>query len=180
ILQVRFRKYEGKTLLLRDGEAIRPGDRIAEMHLDNRMLYEIGRSSRSAVHLAIRLIRTVEEILPKIAEYILNNREYDDVKGLYGISMINRGVAQLGFTVAELPKGVFATITRIYLKFLMRVVHPQGKERLHVKSELLVPKIIAMSRKELLRKYHPENPAKLPIGEPESLQDHSSQAAFGK
>ncbi len=180
-LQLRIRKYEGKTLKLMDGEEIHSGERIAEMHLNNHLLYQLGKSSRSSMHLAIQLIREMEQAMPKIASYILDNPAYQDVKGLYGISMINRGVTQFGFTVMELPEGVFAEMTKFYLKLLMSVIHPQGKQRLNQKNDMLVPKVLAMSRKELLRRYHPENPAKIAPKEHEIVPgEHGSHAVFGK
>jgi hypothetical protein len=44
-------------------------------------------------------------------------------------------------------------MTRAYLRFLLFAVHPDGKERLQMKTELLEPKIIAISREEVLKRY---------------------------
>lgn len=180
-LHLRIRKYDGKTIELPDGECIQPGDRVAELHLDNRMLYSMGRNARTSMHLAIGLIREMGQTMPKIADFILNDPDYSDVKGLYGVSMINRGPAQFGFTVLDLPKGIFAVLSKWYLRMLMSIVHPQGSHRLHRKSEMLVPKIIVMSRKELLRRYHPENSAKVPAVKQERITtEQGSTAALGK
>ncbi len=179
-LSVRVRKYEGKTIRLEDGDMIHHGDRVAELHLDNELLYSMGQKSRSAVHLGIRLIRAMDKALPKVAEYLLSNSKYDDVKGLYGISMINQGVRQYGFTVIDLPKGIFSRITGIYLRILMSVIHPEGKQRLNAGTKPLVPKIIAISRKDLLRRYHPENRAPVAAALHESMAHEESQAMMGK
>ncbi|WP_409344104.1 polysaccharide deacetylase family protein [Paenibacillus sp. MBLB4367] len=154
LLRLRVREYSSSyPILLEDGESIRKGDRIAELHLDNDMLFKLGHDSRTSVHLAIQIIRRVEQLMPQILHLLETDPAYRDVKGLYGISMIHRGTKQLGFTVQDLPKGLFTRLTQWYLRILMAVIHPQGKERLKTKSELLVPKIIAISKKELMSRY---------------------------
>ncbi|MEK8126854.1 polysaccharide deacetylase family protein [Paenibacillus filicis] len=154
LLQLRITEYRGKqAILLTDGEQIQQGDRIAELHLDNNLLYRLGATSSSSVHLAIQLVRRTELLMPQIIRLLQTDPAYKDVKGLYGISIIHRGTKKLGFTVLDLPKGAFSFATRLYLRFLLYMVHPQGKERLKLKSELLVPKIIAISRKELMSRY---------------------------
>lgn len=154
LLRLRSRVYTGsQPIVLEDGERIEKGDLIAELHLDNDMLLKLGHDSRTSMHLAIRLIRGVEQLLPQALHVLQTDPAYRDVKGLYGITMIHRGTKQLGFTVLDLPKGIFAASTRIYLRILLAVIHPQGKDRLKTKSDLLVPKIIAMSKKELMSRY---------------------------
>jgi hypothetical protein len=152
-LNVRVRTYWGRTIQLLDGEKINRGDRVLELHLNNEMLFRMGTNSRSSIHLAIQMIRTTEQLLPKTLGYILNHPKYEEIKGLYGISMIHRGTKQFGFTVTDLPRGLFFFLTKIYLRLLLLVVHPQGKQRLQTKSELLNPKIIAISTKEFMRRY---------------------------
>lgn len=153
-LQVRVREYtDSKPLTLEDGEVFVKGDRIIELHLNNDTLFELGRTSRNSTHLAIQMIRRTRALLPQITRLIETDPAYRNVKGLYGITLINRGPEQLGFTVFDLPNGPFAYFTKIYLRLLMYVIHPEGKERLKTKTELLVPKIIAISSKELENRY---------------------------
>jgi len=154
LLKLRIRKYRGnRVLTLADGEQIRPGDYIAELHFDNELLLQLGAGSQSPMQLAIQLIRRTELLMPQIRHIIATDPKYKDVKGLYGVSIIHRGAKKLGFTVMNLPKGMFSFLSRYYLRFLLYVIHPMGKERFREKSELLVPKIIAMSRKELVDRY---------------------------
>lgn len=154
LLKLRVTEYHrNETLILSDGEEIRKGDRVLELHLDNDTLFRLGADARTSFHLAIQLIRGIEQLLPKVMNLILTKPQYKDVKGLYGISIIHRGTKQLGFTVVDLPEGIFTCVTRQYLRLLMLVVHPHGKERLKTKTDQLEPKIIAMSRKELMTRY---------------------------
>jgi peptidoglycan/xylan/chitin deacetylase (PgdA/CDA1 family) len=152
-LKLRVCTYRGKTIQLDDGEQIRKGDRIAELHLDNELLFKMGISTRSCLQLAIQMIRSTEQLLPKVSQLIISHPDYQNVKGLYGISIIHRGTKQFGFTVIDLPNGLFSHLTKVYLRILLFVVHPQGIQRVKTKTDLLIPKIIAMSTKELIRRY---------------------------
>jgi len=173
-LQIRLTEYtDSKPITLEDGETFAKGDHILEMHLNNHVLLELGRTSRNSTHLAIQMIKRTRALLPQITHLIETNPDYQNVKGLYGVSLINRGPEQLGFTVLDLPKSPFTFLTKLYLRFLMYVVHPKGKERIKTKTELLVPKVIAISSKELEHRYaavaRPYSPARTSEAAPLTL-----------
>jgi len=149
----RITSYHGETIPLTEGEALKPGDTVVELHMNNELLYEFGRTARSPVQLAIQLIRAMEKTMPKLAASLLLRKDAASIKAVLGTSMVNRGVEQFGFTIAELPRGWFTFATRLYLKFLLSVIHPQGKERLGQRAEMLVPKRIAISMKEMTKRY---------------------------
>ncbi|WP_051620765.1 polysaccharide deacetylase family protein [Paenibacillus sp. UNC451MF] len=153
LLYYRVCTYHGKSIALPDGEEIRKGDRVVELHFNNEMMFHIAMDTRSMVQLAVQLIRAVQQLMPKMTERILNDTLTQDIKGIYGITMINRGPKQLGFTVTDLPRGLFFVVTKLYLRMLLLVVHPEGKKRLEIKKELLTPKILAISTKELQKRY---------------------------
>jgi peptidoglycan/xylan/chitin deacetylase (PgdA/CDA1 family) len=155
LLKVRVREYTGSRIItLEDGEQIIKGDLIAELHLDNRILFQLSADASSEMHLAIQIIRKMELFMPQVNLLLQNDPLWHNVKGLYGISLIHRGSKKLGFSVIDLPKGIFSITTQLYLKLLLFVLHPQGKKRLQSKPQLLVPKIIAISKKELMNRYY--------------------------
>lgn len=153
IFHYRVRKYQGETLQLSDGEEIRKGDEVVELHLDNEKLFQTLSSSGSVIRMAIYVVREVGRAMPKLASELAGRPELDHVKGLYGISMINRGSQSFGFSTIDLPPGMFSRFTRIYLSLLLRVLHPGGGQRVRDKKETLVPRIIAMSMTEFRRRY---------------------------
>lgn len=152
-LHYRIRPYQGKRVAMTDGEFLEKGDSIVELHFDNKKLYQLGTTSRSSVHLAIRMIRAMEKQLPDLAHLIAKDPDAAGVKALYGVTMINRGPEQFGFLVKDLPKGWFAASSSIYLKILMSVIHPQGQKRLKEGSQQMVPKMIIMPMDVLYERF---------------------------
>ncbi|WP_018757114.1 polysaccharide deacetylase family protein [Paenibacillus terrigena] len=152
----RVTRYHGEPVTMQDGEVLRNGDSVMELHFDNQKLFDMGQKARSSMHVAIQLIRGVEHALPYFADELVNNPEFSDVKALYGVSMIHRGADKLGFSVQDLPKGMFKSLTSVYLKFLLHVIRPQGQSRVKERSSMLVPKSIILSADLLKKRYYVE------------------------
>lgn len=146
----RIRKYSGADVPLRDGKTLRSGDHVMEMHFENKMLFEMGMNARSSVHTAIRLVREVERGLPDLARALELAPNGERVTALYGVSMIHRGSEGLGFQTFELPRGMFAWSTNLYLRFMLSVINPDGGKRLREHGERLWPKMLVMDRDDLL------------------------------
>ncbi|MEO2257310.1 polysaccharide deacetylase family protein [Paenibacillus amylolyticus] len=153
MLHFRSRVYHGARVEMNDGHVIQNGDPVIELHFDNQKLFELGVTSRSSMHLAIRMIRTMEQQLPDLARMVALEPELHSAKAIYGVSMINRGPEKFGFTVQELPPGPFSAASKVYLKLLLSVIHPAGTKRLKQRTEQLVPKMIAMPLDLLLERY---------------------------
>lgn len=153
MLHFRSRVYHGARMEMSDGHVIQNGDPVIELHFDNQKLFELGVTSRSSMHLAIRMIRTMEQQLPDLARMVALEPELRSAKAIYGVSMINRGPEKFGFTIQELPPGPFSAASKVYLKLLLSVIHPAGTKRLKQRTEQLVPKMIAMPLDVLLERY---------------------------
>ncbi|WP_054939623.1 polysaccharide deacetylase family protein [Paenibacillus ihuae] len=159
-LHYRLRKYQGDPVQMDNGERLVKGDKIIELHIDNRQLFELGVHSRSSAQLAIRMIRRMEKDLPVLAERIAEDVDLAEAKALYGVSMLNRGPEKFGFMVLDLPDGWFARSTKFYLSILLSVIHPAGGARLKVRSEVLVPKMMLMPVSQLLDQMNKQLPQK--------------------
>lgn len=151
IFYSRVRKYHGKTIILGNGEELSSGDLVIELHFNNEKLHQLMTESDSMFQLAVKMKQAVQSFLPMLTQHVHYMPE--QVKAIYGITMIHRGSKQLGFTVTELPRGLFKRLTQFYLKLLLYVLHPNGRDRLKMKSELLSPKIATISTQELYKKY---------------------------
>ncbi|GMK41574.1 hypothetical protein PCCS19_46310 [Paenibacillus sp. CCS19] len=128
----RLIQYHGASLDIGSGQTLLNGDSIVELHFDNKVLAEIAHKSASPIAAAIRLVRMVEKQLPTIAEVLSRDPKAREAKTLYGVTMIHRGATKLGFSVHELPAGLFASMSKLYLKVLMRVLTPTAK---HAESD---------------------------------------------
>ncbi|KWX80869.1 xylanase deacetylase [Paenibacillus riograndensis] len=159
-LHYRMRKYKGEPVQMEGGELLAKGDKVIELHIDNRQLFELGIHSRSSAQLAIRMIRRMEKDMPVLAQRIAADIDLAEAKALYGVSMINRGPEKFGFMVLDLPKGWFARSTKFYLSILLSVIHPAGGARLKERSEVLVPKMMLMPVSQLLDQMNQQRPQK--------------------
>lgn len=153
----RLTKYKGKPLPMNNGDTLSPGDRIVELHFDNKKLSEIAFASKNPLVVAVKTIREIERSLPALAMQITDEAKHIPIKAIQGITMINRGAEKLGFSIHDLPKGLFLSSTRIYLKWLMKVLTPtqsvtaNRQVREHVQEE---PRILLMTL-ERLQQYIP-------------------------
>lgn len=146
----RIRKYAGPPLDLRADTTLHSGDYIMEIHFENQMLFDLGMNSRSALQTGIKIIREMEKGLPHMARELALAPNGDKVKALYGVSMVHRGAESLGYGTYDLPRGLFSWMTNIYLRILMRVIHPEGNERVRTKGEVMTPRMLIMPRDILL------------------------------
>lgn len=146
----RIIRYAGPTLVFEDGQRLTRGERVLELHFVNKMMLDIGMSSRSEVQVAIRLIQVVKKSLPLLAQELRSLPDGENVKALYGVSMINRGSEGLGFETFALPKGAFAWFTNRYLRLLTAIIHPQGRTRVKTHGERLEPRMLVMPRWKLM------------------------------
>ncbi|MNW35010.1 Peptidoglycan-N-acetylglucosamine deacetylase [compost metagenome] len=154
IFYYRRRIYHGPNVNLENGRWLEKGDPVIELHFDNKMLFQLGSTAKSMVHLAIQLIRIVKRQLPDLAQRIVHDSGMNGVKAIYAVSMIHRGPEKLGFQVRELPQGLFKHVSTVYLKLLFSVIHPLGSEQLSEKKDVMVPKLIVMPMDTLFDRFH--------------------------
>jgi hypothetical protein len=152
----RVKTYHGQAMLLDDGEEIRDGDRIIELHFNNRMLFHMLTETGSMVQLAVGMIRITKQTLPLLLKQIEIDPSMGNIKGVIGITMIHRGTKKLGFTIVDLPAGIFSYMTKYYLRVLLSVINPEGKQLIEHKGNVFTPKIVVLSVKELEKRYRGE------------------------
>jgi hypothetical protein len=146
----RIRRYSGPPIDLRGEQTLRSGDHIMEIHFENKMLFDLGMNSKSTLQIGIRIIREMERALPDMARELATAPNGEKVKALYGVSMIHRGSESLGYQNFDLPRGLFSWMTNIYLRILIRVIHPAGNQRVRDKGDSMNPRMLLMTRDILL------------------------------
>lgn len=102
IFRIRLTKYRGKNLVLSDGTKINKNDILVKIHLHNaRLLKELINIS-SELKKAKIIYRHVQRSLPELEKYIRNSRHSPSIKGIIGISFLNKGCERLGFEVVDI------------------------------------------------------------------------------
>jgi len=149
----RVTTYNGQDIELAEGGRVSKGDLIAELHFDNKKLSMIAATSKSPVATGIRMLREVEQALPLLANQLAEDTEADDIKAVYGVTMIHRGADRLGFEIFQLPEGWFARTTRVYLRILIKVLtNTKQTAKSKKKRELISPRMLLMPV-ETIRQY---------------------------
>jgi len=97
VFRVRLTRYKGKEVILSDGIRICKNDLLLKIHLHNvRLLRDF--SYRNSELLRGRgIFKRVMESMPSLTSFILNHPEEARIKGIIGITLINKGFRPLGF-----------------------------------------------------------------------------------
>ena len=155
----RITRYMGRDLPLENGNVLRRGDKVIEMHFDNRMLFRLSAVSKSEIHTALRLIRVGEGMLPQLAAEYERMPDREGIRGVFGITLIYKGTEALGFRVFDLDRGWVRRLFSIYLHLLIAVFRSKGARR--TERFKLEPKIVFMPVEDLLKwKNGPIRPAR--------------------
>jgi len=155
----RVTNYNGEKQQFASGNHVDKGDKIVELHLDNRMLSNIALQSSSPLATGIRMLREVEHALPALADQIAADPETKDFKAVYGVTMIHRGADRLGFEIFPMPDGLFARSSRVYLRVLASVLTNGKKQtaKSRKRREEIVPMLLFMPT-DTIKRYRTKEP----------------------
>lgn len=102
IFRIRLTKYRGRNIVLPDGTTINKNDILVKIHLHNvRLLMEL-REIKSELKKAKIIYRYVQNSLPGVEKYIRQHFNAYNVKGIVGITFLNKGCARLGFEIVDI------------------------------------------------------------------------------
>lgn len=146
LLCINFHSFRGKAFTLSDGTQISPGERMAEIHLDNHLL------SRGTISIWT-VIEKMRSDLRFLAEQMRSGKIKDDFKAIHAVTVHHVPASRVGFLSRELPEGAFTRLTQMFLKGLLVTYHPLGKKRLSEGRTPLEVREIWMSSQELVRRY---------------------------
>lgn len=148
VMRVRLTRYRGRKITLSDGTVINKNDILLKIHLHNVKLLRQIKGFDSEIRRAFMIYKMVEESLPLIARYIQLHEYVNDIKGLVGITMLNKGCKKLGFET-------FAMHNRYYKLFkkasLLPIYYLSSNRALY--REKPSPMYLFMSKEHLYNKY---------------------------
>ncbi|GIN41731.1 MULTISPECIES: YkoP family protein [Heyndrickxia] len=150
VFRVKLTKYKGKDFLLSDGTLITKNDRLLKIHLHNvRILKEVIKVNDS-LHRTRAIYRMVEQSMPILAMFLENHRRVDDIKGIIGITMLNKGVKKLGFELMYPENGFYIHFKRIS----QMPIYLLSTTSLSIKKiKRKKPTYLLMSKEQLFEKY---------------------------
>lgn len=149
VFEVQFTRYDAKPITLPDGTEVRRGDRIAIVHINNRVVARL-----AAETTPWQQLRMMRGDLRALAQWEAAGGFPKDVRALYGYTLLGRSAPRLGFTIRRRPVSIRTRLDRFFLMGLMVLYNPRGRERLQrgttYESE---PVETWMSLGELRRRY---------------------------
>jgi hypothetical protein len=97
IFRVRVTKYKGQNLILSDGTMINKNDLLLKIHLHNVRLLNEYIKIKNDLNRARLMYKLVLSSMPSLANYLKVHPDEYRIKGIIGITTINKGVKPLGF-----------------------------------------------------------------------------------
>ena len=143
-------KYKGPNLVNEWGQILaKKGDLIGEIHFDNSRFPSMDTDTKN---IGISALKKVRFSLPILANYVAHNPDFKSVNVYLGVTMLNKGAKNLGFSVQEYPFKDGRLIAALQ-KILIKIYHPLGAKRKTAKLGFK-PKLVWITRDQLLKKYY--------------------------
>lgn len=151
ICKLLIKRYAGEPIFCEDGTVIKSGDRVGELHLDNRRLLELSLAV-GADRAALKTARLARVSLRSISAALDGDPRLLDVKGVLGTTLLHRGLIHgLGFECRPLSSRALELWMTVYLRLLLSFLHPSGRVRTRASRDKLVPMQLIHSRMSLRR-----------------------------
>ncbi|KAB2334819.1 hypothetical protein F7731_13745 [Cytobacillus depressus] len=107
IFRIRVTKYKGRNVILSDGTRINKNDILVKIHLHNAKLLKELKDIKSDLKKAKFIYHYVQKSLPEVEHYIRECRQAYMIKGIVGITMLNKGCERLGFEVVDISNPIY-------------------------------------------------------------------------
>jgi hypothetical protein len=119
---IELHRYRGNPVVLADGNRVRSGDRIIELHLANQLV--AGDASGPAWSPFHTLKQTRSDLA--LVARLVDKGTIGPVRALRAVSLIAPALGRVGFTVRPLPITWHTRLVRFYMVGLLAVYHPSG------------------------------------------------------
>jgi hypothetical protein len=150
ILRVRFVLYRGEVLTLPDLTEIRPGMIVGELHCNNQAIFDLVSGDHGNPYRAAR------QDLRCLARWIVRPGFDLNVQAFFGVTLIAKAAARLGFYVRARPPSLRRRLDRMFMTGLLVLYTPGGLSRIETGTTARsYPQEVWLSRRELLRRYGP-------------------------
>jgi YkoP-like protein len=149
LFEAQFTHVDAKPITLPDGTHIKRRDPVVILHINNRVL-----STIVAETTPWQQLRMMRDDLRALAQWVERGSFPDDIRAIYGYTLLGRAASRLGFTLRRRPSSIRTRLDRFFLMGIMVLYHPGGRERLQRGTTYdTEPVETWMSLGELLRRY---------------------------
>ncbi|WP_245680478.1 YkoP family protein [Bacillus marinisedimentorum] len=146
IFRVRLTRYKGKDMILSDGTLIKKNDLLVKIHLHNiRIINEMDRY-QTEIRKALFIYKNVEKALPCLASYVNAHASSPEIKGILGITVLNKGAERLGFEVIPINNPFYERFKLLTAIPIYMLSNSFKKQTLSRKK----PAYLCMSKNQLL------------------------------
>lgn len=153
ICKLVIRKHYGNSLQCQDGQVLIAGDWVGELHLDNQQVIELSRTM-GAERAGLVVARKLRQAMKQIRYALEHNQEIGKIQAIMGITLLHRGLIHgLGFELHPMKTSWSKEFTKLYLRLLLRVLHPEGKQRVKSQENKLVPMTLIMTKQALIQRW---------------------------
>jgi hypothetical protein len=122
IFDISIERFAGTPLPLANGQHLERGDRIVELHLDNRAV------SIAALDVDWNPWRVVQNARVEMARLarLIDSGELGPVIAVHAVSLYALALRRLGFRVRALPDSIHTRLSRFFFVGLFAVYNPRG------------------------------------------------------
>jgi hypothetical protein len=156
IIRFNLRHYKGPTRVLNDSSAVKTGDTIIELHLNNDWFKRRRNLNLSASQSPREFLSYLAQDLHLLAQQVTSGR-FCNITALHGITILHVAARRLGFQINELPDSLWKKGASFYMAGLMQVYHLRGDEVSELGEKPWELKEVWLSRATLLTKYGPKH-----------------------
>ncbi|WP_026700787.1 YkoP family protein [Salibacterium aidingense] len=150
IFRIRLTSYKGTPLTFSDQTTIDKQDLVLKIHLYNiQFIHDTG-GLKNDIHKARYIYKEVQQSLPLLADYIQNHDKREQIKGIIGITTMNKGSGRLGFETFDIHHSFYKWIKMVPFMLIHLLSAQAPSISALLKNQ---PKYIAMSKDKLLSTY---------------------------
>lgn len=133
IMSYSISSYKGPPRILKDGTELRQGDRLVELHVNNRFTSQMFSGDRVMLWRGIRI--TYDDLIRLMLD--TRDGQHGDVRAIHGISLLSHIGWRVHAEIEEMPHTLGWSIVRYFMVGLIIVYHPGGWKRArHLRGDL--------------------------------------------
>lgn len=134
--------------MLSDGTCIKKNDLLIKIHLHNIRLLKEMMGMDDQFLKAFYVYKKVRESMPDLSLYLSQHPQYDHIKGIIGITMLDKGYKRLGFEAVPVSSKAYLLLKGISQYPIYFLFNPTSLNR-----KQIFPHYLFMSKEMIRNRY---------------------------